>query len=211
MNRLHALTDRVYRRTDSLSAVEHGPADVVAQPLVVQYELANRLRELVALPPALKSSCALGHSFRRASTGGLDRIGGRTELVRGDVCDGRGLTGSVRGMPCGSTQLSGRGVCVAGRISSPGHRDLATHPRADLLDRLTRSRVLGLSRLEEVKDVLRARCRPQGEELVIRIGERPTAADRHETTVAVLREDHTQHSFRRRRPNVQHDVRAAIR
>jgi hypothetical protein len=27
---------------------------------------------------------------------------------------------------------------------------------------------------------------------VIRIGERPTAADRHETTVAVLREDHTQ-------------------
>jgi hypothetical protein len=28
--------------------------------------------------------------------------------------------------------------------------------------------------------------------LVVRIGERPTAADRHETTVALLREDHTQ-------------------
>ena len=27
-------------------------------------------------------------------------LGGRTELVRGDVCDGRGLAGSVRNMPC---------------------------------------------------------------------------------------------------------------
>src|SRR5256712_3315341 len=80
-------------------AVEHRPADVVPQPLVVEYELANRLRELVALPPALESPCALALSFRRGSTCGLDRIGGRTELVRGDVCDGRGLAGSVRGMP----------------------------------------------------------------------------------------------------------------
>lgn len=30
------------------------------------------------------------------------------------------------------------------------------------------SRVLWLNRLDEVKDMLRARCRPQGEELVIR-------------------------------------------
>jgi len=41
---------------------------------------------------------------------------------------------------------------------------------------------------------------------MIRIGERPTAADRYETTVAVLREDHTQHSFRSHQPNVQHDA-----
>ena len=59
-----------------------------------------------------------------------------------------------------------------------------------MLDRLTRSRVLRLSRLEEVKDVLRARCRPKGKELVIRIGEGPTAADRHEARVPDLREDH---------------------
>jgi hypothetical protein len=75
------------------------------------------------------------------------------------------------------------------------HRDLAMRPGADLLDRLTRSRVLRLSRLEEVKDVFRARSRPQGKELVIRIGEGPTTADRHETRVAVLREDHTQRPF----------------
>ena len=134
---------------------------------------------------------AISLSFRRSSTRGLDRIGGRTELVRRDVRDGRGLAGSVRGMPCRSAQVSRRGVRVAGRAPSLGHRALAAHPRAHLLDRLTRSRVLRLSRLEEVEDVLGARCRPQGEELVIRIGERPTAADRHETRVALLREDHT--------------------
>lgn len=39
----------------SASAVEHRPADVVAQSLVVEDELANRLRELVALPLALES------------------------------------------------------------------------------------------------------------------------------------------------------------
>src|ERR1700729_1009288 len=32
------------------SAVKHRPADVVPQPLVVKYELENRLRELIALP-----------------------------------------------------------------------------------------------------------------------------------------------------------------
>src|SRR5438876_10636052 len=125
----------------AFSAVEHRPADVVAQPLVVEYELANRVRELVVLPPALESPCDLALSFRGSSTCGLDRIGGRTELVRRDVCDGRGLTGSVCGMPCCPAQVSGRGHCVAGRIASLGHRDLAAHPRADLLDRLTRSRV----------------------------------------------------------------------
>src|SRR5256886_15127370 len=148
---------------DALSAVEHRPADVVPQPLVVEYELANRLRKLGALPPALELPCALALSLWRGGTCGLDRIGGRTELVRRDVCDGRGLAGSVGGVPCCPTQVSGRGVCVAGRIAGLGHRDLAAHPRADPLDRPTRSRVQRLCRLEEVEDVLRARCRPEGE------------------------------------------------
>jgi hypothetical protein len=64
-----------------------------------------------------------------------------------------------------------------------------------MLDRLTRPWVLRLNRLEEVKDVLRARCRPESEEMVIRIGEGPTAADRHEARVPDLREDHGRHSF----------------
>src|SRR5438552_1665068 len=180
----------------AFSAVEHRPADVVAQPLVVEYELANRVRELVALPPALESPCALA-LFRRGSTCGLDRICGRTELVCSDVCDGRGLTGSVSGVPCCSTQVSSRGVCMTGRRSSLGHGDLTARPCAGLLDRLTRSRILRLSRLEEIEDVLRTRCRPQGEEQMIGIGEGPTAPDRHETRVAVFREDHTHTPFAR--------------
>src|SRR2546421_9292435 len=89
---------------------------------------------------------------------------------------------------------------MATRRTSLGHRDLATHPGAGLLDRVTGSQVLRPSRLEPFEDVLRARCRPQGEELVIRIGEGPTTADRHETRVAVFREDHTQHPSTRNCP-----------
>jgi hypothetical protein len=43
------------RHTSARSAVKHRPADVVSQPLVVEHELANRLRELVTLPLTLES------------------------------------------------------------------------------------------------------------------------------------------------------------
>jgi len=59
-----------------------------------------------------------------------------------------------------------------------------------MLDRLTRSWILGPNRLEQVKDVLRARGSPQGEEMVVGIGESPTTSDRHEARVPDLREDH---------------------
>src|SRR6266571_4302210 len=178
-------------RRDALSTVEHRPADVVPQPLVVEYELANRLRELLALPPAFESPCAVALYFRR-----------------GDVWDDRRLAGSERGMACCPTHVSGRGHCMATRRASLGHFDLAARPGAGLLNRLTRSRVLRPTRLEPVEDVLRARCRPQGEELVIRIGEGPTAADGHETRVAVFREDHTQQPFCSHLPNALHDAPA---
>ena len=182
-------------RLGALSAVEHRPADVVPQPLVVEYERANRLRELVALPPALESPRALARSFWCGGACGLDRIGGRAKLVRGDVCDDCGLTGSIRGMPRCAAQVSGRAHCMTARRASLGHRDLATRPGAGLLNRPTWSWVVRLSRLEEIKDMLRARRRPQSEELVIRIGEGSTTANRHETRVAVFRQDHTQRPF----------------
>jgi hypothetical protein len=100
--------------------------------------------------------------------------------VRGDVRDGPGLAGSVRGMPRCSAQVCGRAHCMAARRASLHHLDLPAHPSAGILDRLTGSWVLRLSRLEQVKNVLRAGRRPKSEELVIRIGEGPTAADRHE-------------------------------
>jgi hypothetical protein len=40
-------------------AVKHRPADAVPQPLIVEHDLADRLRELLALPPTLESACAL--------------------------------------------------------------------------------------------------------------------------------------------------------
>src|SRR3954447_258656 len=62
---------------DARSAVKHRPADVVPQPLVVKYELANRLGQLVTLAPAFESPCAVALTFRRAGMCGLDRIPSR--------------------------------------------------------------------------------------------------------------------------------------
>jgi hypothetical protein len=55
----------------ALSALEHRPGDIVPQPLVVEYELANRLRELVALPPALESPCAVASPSGAAARAAL--------------------------------------------------------------------------------------------------------------------------------------------
>jgi len=178
-------------RLGARSAVKNRPADVVPQPLVVKYELANRRRELVTLPPALESPRALALAFRRARTSGLDRIGGRTELVRGDVRDGPGLASSVRGMPCCPGQVPGRGHGMTARRTRLGHGYFSTRPGPPEFDRGPRSPVVWPSRLEEVKDMLRAERGPQGEEVVIRVGEGAAAADRYEPRVTLLRKDHT--------------------
>jgi len=180
---------------ESDSAVEHRPADGIPHPLVVEDERANRLWELVALPLALASPGALARSLRRGSPCGLDRIGGRTQLMRSDMCDDRGLARSICGMPCCPPQVSGRAHRMTARRPRLGHRDLATRPGAGHLNRLTRARVRRLSRLEEVKDVFRARCCPQGQEMVIRISEGPTPPDCHETRIAVFWEDYSRSLF----------------
>ena len=110
--------------------------------------------------------------------------------MRGDVCDGPSLASSVRGMPSCPSKVSGRAHSMTASRASLHHRDLTTHPGAGVLDRFAWSRVIRLSRLEKVKDVLRARCRPKSEEMVIRISEGPTAANRHEARVPNLRKDH---------------------
>lgn len=141
-------------RARSASAVEHRPTDVVAQPLVIKYQLADRPRELIALPLALESSRTLALALRCRRTCGLDRIGGRAELMGGDMGDGPGLPGGVRGMPCCPTQVSGCPHRMAARRASLHHLDFTTHPGPGMLDRLTRSRVPRPGRSEEAKDVL---------------------------------------------------------
>ena len=172
------------------SAVKHRPADVVPQPLILEYELAYRPRQLITLPAALEEPCCLALAFWSCCTCGLDRVGGCTELVCGHVCDGPGLASSVGGIPCWPSQISGRAHGMAARRPRPHHRDLAPHPGAGVLDRLPRSRILRLSRLEKVKDVLRARCRPKSEQMMIGVSEGSAAADRHEARVPDLRQDH---------------------
>jgi len=93
-------------------------------------------------------------------------------------------------MPRCPSKVSGRTHGMAARRTSLHHRDLTTHPGAGVLDRFAWSRVIRLSRLEQVKDVLRARRRPKSQEMMIRISEGPTAANRHETRIPDLRKDH---------------------
>jgi hypothetical protein len=59
-----------------------------------------------------------------------------------------------------------------------------------MIDRHTRSSIVGPNRLEQAEDVLRAQCCPEGEELMTRVGEGPAATDRHEAGVSDFREDH---------------------
>src|SRR6476620_9416110 len=109
-------------------AVEYRPADVVSQPLIVQDKIANRIRQLLALPAALEPATTLALPFTRSRARGLDRVGCRAELVRGDVRDHRRLTGSIRGMARRSAQIPGRRHRMAACRAGIGHGDLAAHP-----------------------------------------------------------------------------------
>src|SRR5579859_3261370 len=121
-----------------VSAVEYPPADAVSQPLIVQDQIANRIRQLVALPAALAPAGTLALAFRRRRAGGLDRVGSGAELVRGDVRHHRRLTGSKCGMTRRSAQIPGRRHRMAARRAGLGHRDLAAYPCPCLLNGMTR-------------------------------------------------------------------------
>jgi hypothetical protein len=109
--------------------------------------------------------------------------------------DDRGLAGSKCGVPWRPAQAS----CCTHRVAACGarlhHLYFASCPGAHLPDRLTWSRVRRLGRLEEIKYVLGAHRRPKSEQMMIRVGEGPAAADRHEARVRDLRKDHGRHPF----------------
>ena len=89
----------------------------------------------------------------------------------------RGLAGSVCGIPCCATQVSGRRVGVAGRCAGHRPRDLTPRPRTTELDRPTWTVVLRTHLLEVVQHVLRAVGRPYREQTMIAVlrGCRPDA------------------------------------
>ncbi len=100
------------------------------------------------------------------------------------------LARCVCGVPSGSAQLACRTHGVATRRPGLRHPDVTVRPCPNLLDGLAGPRVQGLLQLEEVQDLLGASGRPQSEELMIGVRERPPATDGDETGVAVLGEDH---------------------
>ena len=174
----------------SQSAVEHRPADFVSQPLILQDEFANRIRELFALPTALAPARALTLAFGGGRTRGLDCIGRRTELVGGDMRYRRRLAGGICGVPSGAAQLSCRRHGVTTRRARLSHRDLASRPGPSLLNGLAGPWVRGLYRLKKVQNVFCAYGGPQSQELVIGVRERPPAADGDETGVTVFGKNH---------------------
>ena len=125
-------------RSDRQSAVEHRPADVVSQPLIVQNELTNLIGQLLALPLALEPASALGLALKGRCTYCLDCVSSSTEFVCGHMPDCSRLTGSVRSVPSGTMEIPSRRIGVAGGCARLPPGDLAAHPLPGQRDGLTR-------------------------------------------------------------------------
>ena len=106
------------------------------------------------------------------------------------MAHGRGLAGSVRGMACCPAQVSGRGVCMAGRRAGLSPRDLTTCPGTPEVDGAAWTVVLRPRLLEVVQDVLRAVGRPPREKTMVVVLEGPAATYGDEPWISDLGEDH---------------------
>jgi hypothetical protein len=173
-----------------MSAVERKPAQLVAQPLVVEHKFSDLEGELGALPLALQTAGLHAVVFSRCRPRDPDRVGRGSELVGRHMAHRRGLAGSVRGMPCCPTQVSGRGVCMAGRRAGLSPGDLTARPGTPAVDRPTWTVVLRLCLLEVVQHVLRAVSRPHREKTMIVVSEDPAATHGDEPRIPDLGEDH---------------------
>jgi hypothetical protein len=114
------------------------------------------------------------------------------ELVRGDVGHDGGLAGGVRRVAGRPFQVPGRRHRVTARGAGLHHLQLSARPRTRRPDRVPRPPVGRPDGLEEVEDVLGAGRRPQREQVVVLVGERAAATDRHQPRVRDLGEDHGQ-------------------
>ena len=173
-----------------MSAVERKPAQLVAKPLVVEHKFSDLVGQLGALPLALQAASRLALAFSRCRSRRLDRVGRGTELMGCHMAHRRSLASSVRGMPCCPTQVSGRGVCMAGRRAGLSPRDLTPRPGTPEVDRPTWTVVLWQCLLEVVQHVLRAVSCPDRKEAVIVVLEAAAATHGDEPRIPDLGEDH---------------------
>ena len=173
-----------------MSAVERKPAQLVTQPLIVEDKVSDLVGELGALPLALQAAGGIALVLRRGCPLRPDRVRRGSKFVGGHMANRRGLACSVRGVPCCPTQVSGRGVCMAG--GRPGHcpRDLTSRPGAPELDRPTWPVVIRPLPLEVVQHVLRAVGRPHREKAMVVVLEGPAATHGDEPGIPNLGEDH---------------------
>jgi hypothetical protein len=172
-------------------AVEHRPADSVSQLLVIQHKIADRIRQLPALPLTFLPTGAFTLAVRRSRACRLDCVGRCAEFVGGDMSYRRSLPGSIRCMPRGTGQIPCSGVRLEGCRARLRHRDLAPYPSSRLLDCLARSRVGRLHRLKQRQHVLRAVGCPLSEKPMVRVLQRAAAANRDESGVALFGKDHS--------------------
>ena len=172
------------------SAIEHGPAFVVAQALVVEDEFPDLTGKLSALPLALAATGRVALAVCRRRARSPDRVRRCTQFVGGHMRHRASLAGGVCCFSRGAEQVSGRGIGVAGGCAGWRHRDLAPRPGARQFDRSPRAIVARSRLLEIVQDVLRAIRGPHGEKVVMGIRESAAATDRDEPRVGHIAEDH---------------------
>jgi hypothetical protein len=170
------------------STDEGRPAYVVAAHLIFYHEVSNPAGKPAALPFALDPSRV--SAARICSSSGLDRVGGGTEVMLGDMGYAGGLTRGVGREP--EKLLADAGLPPS-RVrrqrgpasSSYGHRPMPAPRRS-----LEGARICWLLLLEQVQHVLGAGGGPEGQKLVIGVGERAASADRHQVRVSDGGKDH---------------------
>jgi hypothetical protein len=167
-------------------AVKHQPADVVSQSLIIQDKVADRFRQLLALPLAFPTTGGLALPLWRGCPHGLDCVGGSAELVGGNMRHRRRLSRSVRGVPSGSAQLSGRSVGETSGRARLSHRNLTSRPRASQFDGSTRPVIIGLHFLEVVQHMLCAIGRPYRKQAMIGVLQGAAATHSDKPGVSLL-------------------------
>ncbi|NJC20993.1 hypothetical protein BJ994_000069 [Arthrobacter pigmenti] len=173
-----------------LALIEHRPADIVAQPLIIQNQLVYLIRKLAPLPLALTFARCRAELFRHISTYSLDRVGSGAQLMRGNVGNRTSLTSSKCGVTCWATQLPGCPHRMTTRRTRLHHANLTTRPSPSVFNGFARPWVAGLGRLKEMEDMLRARRSPQSKQSMIFIREAPATANRDESRVPDTRKNH---------------------
>ena len=169
--------------------IEHRPTDVIPTALILDHQLADRIGKLLALPIAFQATFEIGVA-RSASTNCLDGVGGRSEVVLGDVSDTCRLTSGERGVARRTSQRRCRSHGVTACRTRFHHAGRPLCPSSNRFDRFTRPRVRRALGLEEVQDVLGTRRGPQAEAVVVGVGQSSPSADRDQARVAMLRQDH---------------------